>query len=255
VKDHDKMILVLTTDGRRIAHRTAIVSWYGWGQEQGPKGIQRRLRGRPLWQTLADTLGLAAPRVEAPDEVLTRELYADIVYRPNAPLADVARSLQAELTDKFKLAVAASAREEEREVIVARGKYVHRFREGRLNGHVSLADRDLDPDDTQGAYGVGSPDPAGLFRSLGAHVGRPVIDETDAASWQLVIPKGKESDIGSWSGARLYQYPRRSWDDVRPTDASADREAILKHVAAQTGVTFTTEKRKVGVLTIKKGEK
>jgi hypothetical protein len=31
--------------------------------------------------------------------------------------------------------------------------------------------------------------------------------------------------------------------------------AVLKHVAAQTGITFTTEKRKVGVLVIKKGEK
>jgi uncharacterized protein (TIGR03435 family) len=187
--------------------------------------------------------------------VLTRELYADIVYRPNAPLADVARSLQSELADRFKLAVTASAREEEREVIVARGKYAHRFREGRLNGHLSLADRDLDPDDTQGAYGVGSPDPAGLFRSLGALVGRSVIDETDPASWPLVMPKGKEGDIGSWSGVRVYQYPRRSWDDTRPVDGSADREAILKHVTAQTGVTFTTEKRKVGVLVIKKAEK
>jgi hypothetical protein len=82
-----------------------------------------------------------------------------------------------------------------------------------------------------------------------------VIDETDPASWKLKLPRGREDDIGSWSGVRAYRYPRRSRDDIRPADASADREAVLKHVAAQTGVTFTTEKRKVGVLVIKKGEK
>jgi hypothetical protein len=40
-----------------------------------------------------------------------------------------------------------------------------------------------------------------------------------------------------------------------PGGRPAAREAVLKHAAAQTGVTFTTEKRKVGVLTVRKGEK
>jgi hypothetical protein len=82
-----------------------------------------------------------------------------------------------------------------------------------------------------------------------------VIDETDPASWKLQVPKGKEGDIGSWTGMWFYRYPRRSVDAIRPADGSADREAVLKHVAAQTGVTFATEKRKVGVLVIKTGEK
>jgi hypothetical protein len=82
-----------------------------------------------------------------------------------------------------------------------------------------------------------------------------VIDETDPASWKLVVPKGKESEIGAWTGLRAYRYPRRSREDVRPADGSAERDAVLKHVADQTDVTFTTEKRKVWVLTLKRAEK
>jgi uncharacterized protein (TIGR03435 family) len=253
-QDQDQMLLVLTSDGRRIAHRTAIVGGYGWRKEQARQGIQSRLRGRSLWLTLADTYGLAAPRVEAPDDLLTTEFYADVVFQPKAPLEQVARSVQTELKDKFQIEVTATAREEEREVIVARGKYVHQFREGKRNGEIAIADRDLDSD-VGGSYMVGVSDPPGLFRTLGEHVGRPVIDETDAASWRLNIPPDKQGDISSWTGLRGYRYPRRAGDDIRPTDASADREAVLKHLAAQTGVTFTTERRKVGVLAIKKAEK
>jgi uncharacterized protein (TIGR03435 family) len=178
-----------------------------------------------------------------------------VIFREKVSLEQVARSLQSELKDKFKIAVTATARVEERDVLVARGKYVHKFREGQLNGEISIADRDLDAKDARGTYMVGTSHPAGLFRALGDHVGRPVIDETDPGSWTRRIPKGKQDDIGSWTGLRGYRYPRRSSDDIRPTDASSDRDAVLKHVATQTGVTFITEKRKVGVLVIEKGKK
>jgi RNA polymerase sigma factor (sigma-70 family) len=252
---HEKLLVVFTSDGRRIVHRNVVIDSYGWEKEQTPRGVEDRLRGRRLWEVLADGLQIAPPLLEADADLTATELYADAVFRDRAPLDQVARSLQAELKEKFEIAVTAGAREEEREVIVARGKYAHRFREGKLNGQVSLAATDLDPDDVRGTYAVMSNDQAGMLRCLGEYVGRPVIDETDSASWKRVIPEGKEGEIGAWTGMWLYRYPRRSRDDVRPADGSADRDAVLKHVAAQTGVTFTTEKRKVWVLSIKKARK
>jgi hypothetical protein len=46
--------------------------------------------------------------------------------------------------------------------------------------------------------------------------------------------------------------PRRGRDDIRPADGSGERDAVLRHVADQTGLTFTTEKRTVRVLSIQK---
>ena len=252
---HEGLLLVMKVDGRGLVRQTLIDGGYGWRKEQGgPQGLIVRLHGRRLWETLTDTLRLVPPLLEADDDLMLTELYADVVYRDKAPLEQVAKSLQAELTDTLGIPVTATARTEEREVLVARGKYVHRPRPGKLNGQVSVADRDLDPDDWQGTGAVMANDPAGMFRSLGEHVGRPVFDETDLASWKLVVPEGKGGDIGSWSGMWVYRYPRRSRDDLRPADASADREAVLKHLAVQTGVTFTTEKRKVEVLTLRRAK-
>ena len=253
--DRDKSLITFVAGGGRIAYRTGILGAYGWQKEQTRNGIEARLRGRQLWEVLDGGFRIAAPLLEADDELATTELYADLVVREKAPWDQVAKSLEAELGEKFQIAVAAAAREEEREVVVARGKYVHKPREAKVNGVISLAARDLDPDDFRGTYSMLGSDPAGLFRSLGAHIGRPVIDETDQASWKLKVRKGKESDIGAWTGLRGYRYPRRSREDVRPVDGSAGRDAVLKHVAEQTGVTFATEKRKVWVLSVKKAEK
>jgi hypothetical protein len=50
------------------------------------------------------------------------------------------------------------------------------------------------------------------------------------------------------------RYVQRAAGDSRPKDRSADREAVIKHVAAQTGMRFTTGKRKVWVLSVKKAD-
>jgi hypothetical protein len=208
----------------------------------------------PLWELLETALRIAPPRLEGDDALLVAEVYADVVVREGAAWDQLASSLQAGLREKCGLTARVAAEEQEREVLVARGKYTHKRRDGRLNGVVDVAARPLPADDDlAGAYGLYGGGAAELFGKLGAHVGRPVIDETDAASWRLERVVGPDGE--GWKGYLGCRFPRRSRTDVRPADASADRDAVLKHIAEQTGLTFRGEKRKVWVLSVRKAEK
>jgi RNA polymerase sigma factor (sigma-70 family) len=245
----------LTSDGRRIKLASVTVGAYGWrGKGPGPKGDAKPPRGMPLWELREKALRVAPPRLEGDDALLTAEVYADVVVREGAAWDRVAKSLQDELREKCGLAARVAAREQEREVLVARGNYTHKRRAGRLNGVVDVAARALPADDDLGgAYGAYGGGPEELFWRLGAHVGRTVIDETDQGSWRLTVVG--PNDVESWKGYRGCRFPRRSGTDVRPTDVAADRDAVLKHVAEQTGLTFRGEKRKVWVLSVRKAEK
>lgn len=243
-----------SSDGRRIKLLSVTNGGYGWqGKGPGPKGDGKPPRGMRLWELLERSLRVAPPRLEGDDALLTAEVYADVVVREGAAWDQLARSLQAELRDKCGLAARVTAREEEREVLVARGKYTHKPRAGRVDGLVDLSARPLPAgDDALGAvYTNGGAGPDDLFLRLGEQVGRPMFDETDPASWkpeQLGGPGGVKGYLG-------FRFPRRSGSDIRPTDASADRDAVLTHVAEQTGLTFRAEKRKVWVLSVRKAAK
>jgi hypothetical protein len=249
----DQELLRLESDGRRITIRSFYSGAYGWRKEQTRRGVEKVLRGKPLWNLVEDTFGLVPPLLEATDDLMKTEVHADVVVREGAKLPAVAASLQAELRAKFDLAVTVTAREEEREVIVAKGKYVHKPRDGRLNCVVDISAEPLpEGDDAHGKVGMNAGGGIGdLFRRLGWHVDRPVLDEVDPASWKLRTGK----DRSAWKGYMGCRWPRRGVFDIRPADGSGDRDAVLKRVADQTGLTFTAEKRKVWVLAVTKDEK
>jgi hypothetical protein len=115
---------------------------------------------------------------------------------------------------------------------------------------VDVAARPIPEAETYGSYGANY---KGLLRRLGEHIGRPVIDATDPASWKLRMVDPK--DIATWKGYRGHRVPRRALTDIRPADGSGERDAVLRHMAEQTGLTFATEKRRVWVLSVQKAEK
>jgi RNA polymerase sigma factor (sigma-70 family) len=256
VRLDEQTLARFSSDGRRITLQSMTAGAYGWPEkERGPKGAEKPPRGMRLWELLESALHVAPPLLEGDDSLLLAEVYADVVVREGAPWGPVAKALQAELRDKCGLTARVVAREEEREVLVARGKYTHKPRAGRLNGVVDLSARPLPEDDnavggTYGSYGGG---PEAFFRRLGEHVGRAVFDETVQTSWKLERVGGKDSE--AWRGYMGCRFPRRSRTDIRPPDASAERDAVLKHVAEQTGLAFKSEKRKVWVLSVRKAEK
>ncbi len=223
-----------STDGRRL------VGWGGDG-EYGREAVrnpltgmvEQRLRGRPLWLIL-QRLGMRpAPLFEGNPDVLGVELHADTVVREGATLQDLARDLPQALGEKFEVAVAATARLKERPVAVVRGKFAP---PADREAMIDLATGPLNDAPPTSVHTHNTFFRDGLFDTLTAALGGPVVDETDADSW----------------GQRLkgYRYVRRAAGDNRPGDLSADRAAVLGHVAAQTGLTVTTETRRVWVLSV-----
>ena len=195
------------------------------------------MRGRPLWLIL-QRLGMKpVPVFDGDPDLLGTELHADTVVREGATLQDLARDLPGALRVSFGVAVTAVARLEERPVSVVRGKFA------------PTANKVVVIDIAAGPLSAAQPGTVHthntffrneLFDYLTAALGGPVLDETDADSW----------------GQRLegYRYIRRAAGDARPKDLSADRGAVLKHVAVQTGLTVTSDRRKVWVLSVKKAD-
>jgi RNA polymerase sigma factor (sigma-70 family) len=236
--DGREFLHTLVTDGRRL------VGWgangtYGREPVRNPLtgAVEQRLRGRPLWLIL-QRLGMKpVPVFDGDPDLLGTELHADTVVREGATLQDLARDLPAALRVSFGVAVTVVTRLEERPVSVVRGKFA------------PTADGEAMIDIAAGPLGAARPDTVythntffrnELFDYLTAALGGPVLDETDADSW----------------GERLkgYRYIHRAVEDARPKDLSADRGAVLKHVAAQTGLTVTSDTRKVWVLSVKKAD-
>jgi hypothetical protein len=226
------------TDGRRLV---------GWGSD-GAYGreavrnpvtgaVEQRLRGRPLWLIL-QRLGMRpVPLFEGDPDLLAVELHADAVVREGATLQDLARDLPGALGEKFEVAAAATARLKERPVAVVRGKFAP---PADREAMIDLAAGPLDTAPRGSVHTHTTFFRDGLFDALTVALGGPVVDETDADSW----------------GQRLkgYRYVRRAAGDNRPGDLASDRAAVLGHVAAQTGLTVTTETRRVWVLSVTRAE-
>ncbi|MBX9622548.1 MAG: sigma-70 family RNA polymerase sigma factor, partial [Gemmataceae bacterium] len=222
---HGDWLQTLAADGRRL------VGWNGHGAGDGTVAGMRI--GIPLWHLL-ETLRLKpAPVLAGDPDLWGTPLYADAVVREAATLSEIARDLPAALRP-LGLVVTATARPEEREVVVARGAFAP---DGGEDVRVDLAPGPFGKA-ARGTHTYFTHHRGQLAARLGEVVGRPVIDETDPESW----------------GRKLggFEFVKRAEGDSRPKDLSADRDAVLKHVAAQTGLRFTTEKRTVWVLTLRR---
>jgi DNA-directed RNA polymerase specialized sigma24 family protein len=224
------------TDGARL------VFWgghgdYGWEPVRDPRtgAFERKLRGRPLWLVLQGVGLKPTPVFDGDPDLLGTELHGDAVFREGATVSDLARDLPGALKATFGVKAAAVARLEERPVATVRGKLAA-TRKGELMIDVSASPLAGAP--VQELFTHQTFFRHDLFAYLTAAVGGPVVDETDADSWDRKMEG--------------YRYVRRGRDDGRPRDLSADREAVLKHFAAQTGLTVSVEKRRVWVLSVKK---
>jgi hypothetical protein len=175
--------------------------------------------------------------IDGPRELLQdRGLFqADFVVRNDAPRDQLAERVGAALRRDFGIPVKLSYREAEREVVVARGKY-------RYTPVPGLADPyPLRPGDQivriygrQAEWDKGSYANAGLqgvFDQLGVCIGRPVVGAVE----------------GPAENARIWHFT----PGVRG-GLAGEAEIVLRHMAEQTGLTFTAEKRRVPVLTVAK---
>jgi RNA polymerase sigma factor (sigma-70 family) len=194
---------------------------------------------------LSDLLTMAAfpaQMVEGDDELLTAKVTGDFVLRAGADPAKVAAALGKVLRDAgvpAKLTV----RDEEREVIVLKGKWASKPLDGNPKNHVELYSRAL-VEPPNGAGGGGT----GTFSAFVGHLQRFIN--------QRVVSEVAEAPRGevSWRGNVRSPIVR---DEATGQDTYAEDTAagpVLVNVAAQTGLTFAVEKRKVPVLFVEKAK-
>jgi uncharacterized protein (TIGR03067 family) len=195
---------------------------------------------------LAGLLGhLSFPRqeVEGDDALLDTTITGDFVLRPGADPAKVAARLGGILRKDCNLAVALAIREVEREVVVARGKYRSKPLPGKDSNHIELYATELQRPEA-GNGGGSAAFSKFLCADLGGFINRRLVNEVEGA------PKHVS-----------FHYSFRSLMVKDPTTGvdtyaeDTDPEKVLKNVAAQTGLTFTTEKRNVPVLFVEKAGK
>lgn len=197
-------------------------------------------KGVPLRDLIDMVADIPAHEVEGHEETLKLLVTGDFVLREGADPVKVAAQLQHILQNECKVDVTLNFREVEREVIVARGKFKVAPLDPAKKNYVEVYAVELTPDY---AGGGGGPVPY-FLRHLNAWVNQRFGDNiTRIVNEAEFDPK----EMVSW------HFNMRS-ENGRAThfDADAEPTAVLKNVAAQTGLTFKTEKRKVRVLFVER---
>ena len=176
----------------------------------------------------------------------------DFVIRRETPLEKLAPPLERILHDECRTNARLSLIEEVQDVFVVAGTFklappawrqkpeidVYATEEG-LNKDYQF--RSLDParENPEVLTSTGRGGPVALVRSLGERLQTRMV-------WDAPLP----------AEPRFYWHShRRANPTQQQRDDDRDADKVLKHVAAQTGLTFRKERRKVTVLVVSAGEK
>ena len=193
-------------------------------------------RGQWLVNLLEGVAGFPAQDVEGPKDLLETPIEADWVVAAEAPPERRVAELDAILHEECKLPIRLRLHEKEREVVVARGRFELKPVLAGVDA-IQFYGATLTPN---GGGGGGKGTVAECLTWLGRFVEphRRIMDEVEAR------PAGPVS----WS------LNFRSPFTERMTQEDRGDEAVLRHVAEQTGLTFTVEVRKVPILTVERAE-
>ena len=190
-----------------------------------------------LMQLVTKATGLGKQMLSGRTDLLQQGLVVDLVYDPDAPIDDRVRDLEAALQMHLARPFSLALRKEEREVLVASGSYEYAPMVARESPwqdlYITGEDRWEDDNMTGGSTGD-----FGMFLDwVGRHVGLPVIaDDIVGAPYRVQWQKGRH--IRNQANQIIYPPPD---DHVR---------AVLRAVAAQTGLQFRRETRRVQVLSV-----
>jgi hypothetical protein len=180
--------------------------------------------------SILNYLGVPYQEIEIQDNLRFKPIEGEFVMRTGTPTEKLVQRLQLTLQNELKLRIAFTYKTEEREVVVASGKYESKPLADREKNQIDLyAKNRRDPPDAGG--GSGSFDE--FLQSLGSYVSQRVVNELSET------PRGK------------FQWLCHNSITVLPgPDPERDPEGVLKKVSSQTGVTFEGAKRKVRVLLV-----
>lgn len=188
---------------------------------------------RPLSDILTHTLGLATSDFEGPKDLLELGVPGDWIVRKDASQEDTLQALEEILAGDFGRQIRFVRRQVDREVIVARGQFHFNPPTGTYDDsrvHI-YADILLD----QGT-GMGSGDASGFLRMVGDWLNFRVVDETR-----------KEGDEDSNARIPWALHRDSHYTEMRDGDRMAKVKKVLANLARQTSLTFTIERRPVGI--------
>jgi hypothetical protein len=203
---------------------------YGTSHVHGP-AVVGAPRGT-LSFVLERGLGLPLQSVDAVAEVLDLEVDGDFVFRTGTPPEKWVPVLEKTLRTDCALPLRFKWAEAEREVVVLSGEYKSKPREGqRLNSVVVAAD----PAGALEGGSIGTYDEFLMF--LSKFTGKRIMSDVKR-------PPAVQFNWRHRSATMTRRNGQDSYTEVR------DPDTVLKAVAEQTGLKFTTENRKVWVLSI-----
>jgi RNA polymerase sigma factor (sigma-70 family) len=207
--------------------------------------------GEPSVSSVMWHLGVPMGEVEADPKLLQTPVGGDFVYRGDVPVEKLVVALERILREECKLAVRLTFREVEREVVVASGTLKIVPLAGQEKNHVEVFGKEIGKGEAWGS----SKDLHGFLLDLGGFLGRRIVNEA----------KSGKDEVFTY-GLSVRQSPRQrlatpfdipSPDPLPKFDPAIEAEdrdpkLVLANVAKQTGLTFTTAKRKVQVLFVEK---
>jgi Protein of unknown function (DUF3738) len=188
------------------------------------------IRELPRWLNM----GLYSYEVEGDPELLKSKIGGDWIVRDRVPAEQLVQPLAAIIQRAIRQRITLELRQVERDVVVARGRYHSSPLPDHAEDEIEIYAREIakEDDDRGGGAGVF---PA-FLRSMAEWIGRPIVNEVD-------IPPKKNI---------AWHYNQRE----APTEKARrdDREGalVLKHLAEQTGLTFTREKRSIRILFVQR---
>jgi RNA polymerase sigma factor (sigma-70 family) len=191
--------------------------------------------GGTLGQLIHMTTGFGPTRTEGDAELLDRKVTGDFVVRAGADPEKVAAALEKLLRKECGLPVSLAVREVERDVFALLGKYEAKPLAGRKKNQIEAYGFEL-TDRTTGGGG------SGTLREMADHV-ESFIETRIAVGEVTGAPKQVE-----WH----FNFRSPFTDEERAQDR--DAEAVMKNIAAQTGLTVKRERQKIKTLAVKKAE-
>ncbi|MEO2088044.1 MAG: hypothetical protein ABGY75_00905, partial [Gemmataceae bacterium] len=221
----------------------AVFGWKGEWTQDGVGGFTTPAKadeGVTLMRLLDLTLKFPLTRIESDETTLKRKVTGDFVVRAGADPEKVAVQLEAVLRKELELPVRFSFRDDEEEVFVLSGKYAAKPVDGSKVDVEVYANHLTE----QGTGGGGSGTLTELVAAVERHVSKPVV---------LGKVEGGPAKVSWHYNVRspMLRDPAKGIDTCRDDTNPAQ---VLGRLADQTGLTATTEKRKVRLLVVQHEE-
>jgi hypothetical protein len=222
-------------------------SVFGWKGDWAPPALGRHALpvkpdvGVGLGHLIDMVAGTPRTRVQCPADLLEEKVTGDFVVRDGATADQIMAQLQPILNRDCKLAVTFKFKEADEDVLLLSGKYAAKPLEGRGRNEIEIFATHLLDRDTGGG-GSGGFD--AFLAALERHIGKPVAADNiegrpKMVSWHFNVRSPRLVDPGK---------------GIDTFAEDTDAPAVLGNIAAQTGLSVKTEKRKMRVMVVQRAK-